>query len=208
MLSLILVCDPVLGDNGKMYVPRELLEIYKLEIINLADVITPNQYEVELLTNIAIKDEGDIWKAIHVFHQMGVDIVVISSTDLKPQANFSTGLEHDQLKAFISKRNGPRYVLNIPKLGLNNMGFTGTGDLFAALFLAHSYQIDGNHLNNALERTVATLQAVIQRTLNGMPEAVKNGSRSPTALERELKIIQSKGDIENPKIILKSVEIK
>jgi len=41
------VCDPVLGDDGKMYVPEALKEIYKKEILPLADVITPNQYELE-----------------------------------------------------------------------------------------------------------------------------------------------------------------
>ena len=41
------VCDPVMGDNGKMYVPAELLPIYREEIVALADIITPNQYEAE-----------------------------------------------------------------------------------------------------------------------------------------------------------------
>lgn len=41
------VCDPVMGDNGQMYVPEELLEIYRDKLIPLADVITPNQFEVE-----------------------------------------------------------------------------------------------------------------------------------------------------------------
>jgi pyridoxine kinase len=36
-----------MGDNGKMYVPEELLEIYKNTILPLADIITPNQFEVE-----------------------------------------------------------------------------------------------------------------------------------------------------------------
>lgn len=194
----MIVCDPVLGDNGRMYVPQELLEIYKQEIIKYANVITPNQYEVELLTNITIKQESDVWEAIRIFHEMGVDIVVISSSDCK--STESPGVE--QLKAFISKRNGPRYVLDIPKLGSKNMSFTGTGDLFAALFLAHSHQMDGDRLNVALERTVATLQSVIQTTIRSMPEDVKNGARSPTAFELELKIVQSKSDIENPKVLL------
>lgn len=43
----ILVCDPVMGDNGKMYVPEALKEIYKEEIIPLADIVTPNQFELE-----------------------------------------------------------------------------------------------------------------------------------------------------------------
>ena len=41
------VCDPVMGDNGSLYVPKELLHIYKDKLIPLADVITPNQFEVE-----------------------------------------------------------------------------------------------------------------------------------------------------------------
>lgn len=42
-----LVCDPVMGDNKKMYVPVEILDIYKNEIIHLTDIITPNEYELE-----------------------------------------------------------------------------------------------------------------------------------------------------------------
>lgn len=47
LLSLVLVCDPVMGDNGEMYVPKELKEIYKKEIVPLADILTPNQFELE-----------------------------------------------------------------------------------------------------------------------------------------------------------------
>ena len=41
------VCDPVMGDNGEMYVPKELLEVYRDNIVPLADIITPNQFEAE-----------------------------------------------------------------------------------------------------------------------------------------------------------------
>lgn len=41
------VCDPVMGDNNKMYVPEELLPVYQEEIVPLADIITPNQFEAE-----------------------------------------------------------------------------------------------------------------------------------------------------------------
>ena len=36
-----------MGDNGKMYVPQELLPVYREEIMPLADIITPNQFEAE-----------------------------------------------------------------------------------------------------------------------------------------------------------------
>ncbi|VDP33279.1 unnamed protein product [Echinostoma caproni] len=38
-------CDPVLGDSGELYVPAELIPIYKEKLLPLADVILPNQFE-------------------------------------------------------------------------------------------------------------------------------------------------------------------
>ena len=46
------ICDPVLGDLGRFYVPKELVDIYKQNVLPLADVITPNQFEIEQLTGI------------------------------------------------------------------------------------------------------------------------------------------------------------
>lgn len=37
-----------MGDDKKMYVPKEILDIYKNDIIHLADILTPNEYELEL----------------------------------------------------------------------------------------------------------------------------------------------------------------
>lgn len=41
------VCDPVLGDNGKLYTPKEFVAIYRTDIIPHATILTPNQTEVE-----------------------------------------------------------------------------------------------------------------------------------------------------------------
>lgn len=71
-----------MGDNGELYVPKELLPIYRDEIISLADILTPNQYEAELLTGIKIKSINDAWKAIEEFHVKGIKTVAISSTNL------------------------------------------------------------------------------------------------------------------------------
>ena len=40
--NLVYVCDPVLGDNGRLYVPAELTTIYREEIVPLATLLTPN----------------------------------------------------------------------------------------------------------------------------------------------------------------------
>lgn len=34
-------------DNGKMYVPETLKEIYREEIVPLADIVVPNHFELE-----------------------------------------------------------------------------------------------------------------------------------------------------------------
>jgi hypothetical protein len=41
------VCDPVLGDDGVFYVPRELVAVFKEEVIPLSTLLTPNQFECE-----------------------------------------------------------------------------------------------------------------------------------------------------------------
>jgi len=63
--------------EGKMYVPKELLPIYKEEVIPIADVLTPNQFEAQLLTGMIklicfvsfVKDDQSIIYSIIAFNQ-------------------------------------------------------------------------------------------------------------------------------------------
>jgi pyridoxine kinase len=81
--NLTYVCDPVMGDFGPgMYVDESLLPIYRDVIVPLADVCVPNQFEAELITGMKIKDEGDAFEAMDYFHGLGVETVILSSTEL------------------------------------------------------------------------------------------------------------------------------
>lgn len=87
-----------MGDNGQMYVPKSLLPIYRDEIIPLADICTPNQYEMELLTGrVNIKTKEETLESLNWFHERGVRTVALSSTSLGTP---------DQLLAFVSQRKG------------------------------------------------------------------------------------------------------
>jgi pyridoxine kinase len=44
--SFFWVLDPVMGDNGKLYVADDILPAYK-SLVHDADLILPNQYEAE-----------------------------------------------------------------------------------------------------------------------------------------------------------------
>lgn len=188
--NMVYVCDPVMGDNGKMYVPESLLPIYRDTIIPLADIITPNQYELELLTGKQIKNVDDAWAAIDSFHDKGCKHVVVSSSELG---------DEKKLVAFASSIKGgkkTKVIVDIPKL---NSNFTGTGDLFAALFLAWMHKTD-NNLTKSLENTIGTLQAVLKKTLSHALELSKGSSPRPEHLE--LRLVQSKNDIENPEPVV------
>jgi pyridoxine kinase len=44
--SFFWILDPVMGDNGKLYVAEEVVPVYK-SLIRDADLIMPNQFEAE-----------------------------------------------------------------------------------------------------------------------------------------------------------------
>ncbi|XP_047533513.1 pyridoxal kinase [Vanessa atalanta] len=190
--NLIYVCDPVMGDNGKMYVPEAILPVYRDIVIPLADIITPNQFEAELITGLEMKDLTGALKVIDALHSIGAKTVVLSSTILGDENNMIA----------IASNKESCYQIEIPKI---NATFTGTGDLFAALFLAWSHKTN-NNLKLTLEKTIATLQHVVKDTYEKARALQPTGNISPALLE--LKLIQNKATIEDPKIIINSKEIR
>ncbi|RZC37607.1 pyridoxal kinase [Asbolus verrucosus] len=184
--NLIYVCDPVMGDNGKMYVPENLLPVYKDIILPLANIITPNQFELELLTEIKIDNIDAAWKAINLLHKRGCQTVVVSSTEFG----------NAQHLLALAKNTTYKMIIKIPKLPAV---FTGTGDLFTSLLLAWMHKTD-NQLKESLEKTVSTLQAVLKRTL-------QHAGGEKSARTMELKLIQSKTDIEKPTIVVSAESV-
>jgi pyridoxine kinase len=180
------VCDPVMGDSGHMYVPQELLPFYRDNLMGLADVVTPNQFEAEILTGVSIRTEADTVLAMDTLHERGIPIVVVSSTDLGNE---------DYLVAIASRDHGQgqakeRFRFEIPRFEAT---FVGTGDLFAALLMAW-LTITGKNLRLSCEKTISTMESVLKRTY----ESAKHSKGGLSVASLELKLIQSKKDIENP----------
>ncbi|VDD77808.1 unnamed protein product [Mesocestoides corti] len=139
-------CDPVLGDNGHIYVPKELIPIYVDSILPLADVLMPNQFEAELLTGCKITDEKSAISCMDLLHSThNIPTIILSSTELP----FFDDQGHQMLATYLSYR--PDLAVNhiwgnanshetlriratFPKLGAT---FFGTGDLFSCLILAY-----------------------------------------------------------------------
>ncbi|XP_069745225.1 pyridoxal kinase-like isoform X1 [Narcine bancroftii] len=239
--KLVYVCDPVMGDkrngDGYMYVPEILLPVYKEKVVPLADIITPNQYEAEILAGRKMNTEQEAVEVMDVLHEMGPDTVVITSSDLPSRlgSNYLVTLgsqrkgavcvefahspcDHMDLPGCPSFLPPPRTCglkvtaagsqvterirMEIPKV---DAVFVGTGDLFAAMLLAWTHQ-HPNNLKIACEKTVSALQHIVTRTIANA-KAMAGPDKVPSAGQLELRVIQSKHQIENPEIIIHATTI-
>ncbi|XP_037686814.1 pyridoxal kinase isoform X2 [Choloepus didactylus] len=203
--KLVYVCDPVMGDKwdgeGSMYVPEDLLPVYKEKVVPVADIITPNQFEAEILTGRKIRTQEEALEVMDTLHAMGPDTVVITSSDL-PSMRGS-----DYLIALGSQRtwkpDGSTVTERI-RMEIRRVDavFVGTGDLFAAMLLAWTHKHPDN-LKVACEKTVSAMHHVLQRTIRCAQAQAGNGQK-PSPAQLELRMIQSKRDIEDPKIVIQA----
>ncbi|CAH0473543.1 unnamed protein product [Peronospora belbahrii] len=186
---LVFVCDPVMGDLGKLYVPLELVDLYRSKVLPICDVLTPNQYECEMLAKIKLRTVQDAMCACKRLHVLGPKVVVISSFQEVPEGESPKELVVIGSKVRTSRANGQdlcceQYEVRFPWI---ESYYTGTGDLFAALLLAWLYRFPDD-FKRALENVVSTIQDVLCITL-------KLGGKNC-----DLKLIQSRDVIINPTV--------
>jgi pyridoxine kinase len=201
--QLRFVCDPVLGDKGKFYVPEELVRLYREKVIPLADVLTPNQFEVEQLTGIVIRSIDDAKRACHQLHQMGPSLVIITSMELDTNevsnnmTIMASQIQQSPINNNVAVPQELAWRIDCPILSGH---FTGTGDLCAALFLAHTAKLldsspNVNKIPDAMEKVINTMYAILKRTSDGSGETVKS---------RELKLVQNRDLILDPPKMFKA----
>ena len=189
--NLRYVCDPVMGDDGKLYVPAALAEIYTRDVLPRVYMMTPNEFEVELLLDLergSIHCLEDAVTAANSLHALGPEVVVIIILD--------ACASEDEVAMLLSHRgSGPKWLLVLPRI--HGGPFTGTGDLTAAMLLAWTQRHE-REFPLALEKTGVVLQEVLRATVDpatGNTERLfSDGRRVPP----ELRLVQSKRVIEDP----------
>ncbi|XP_034672930.1 pyridoxal kinase isoform X4 [Vitis riparia] len=210
--KLTYVCDPVMGDDGKLYVPTELVAIYREKVVPVASMLTPNQFEAELLTGFRscmlqearhvmscgrIVAEKDGREACNILHASGPSKVVITSINM--EGNLLLIGSHQKEKG----HSPDQFKIVMPKIPAY---FTGTGDLMTALLLGWSNVMLLNsikypdNLDKAAELAVSSLQALLQRTL---ADYVKAGF-APQSSSLEIRLVQSQDDIRHPEVKYKA----
>ncbi|GAM22005.1 hypothetical protein SAMD00019534_051800, partial [Acytostelium subglobosum LB1] len=189
--NLTYVCDPVLGDNNKLYVPEDLVDIYRDEVIQHADYLFPNQTEAELLTGIKINTEADAIMAIDKLHEKGIANVIITSC-MVDDCN-------DEIVVIGGAKGQRKFRLSVPRI---DGYFTGTGDIFSALLLGWSTR-EPNNLALACERSVSTLYNIIKKT----HETKQQIPTSKQGEYYEIRLVQSRHFIGSTDVLFKSHNI-
>lgn len=59
----VYLCDPVIGDSGGLYVPLPVAEAMRDRLMPLADIATPNRFELEWLAGMTVSDAASLLTA-------------------------------------------------------------------------------------------------------------------------------------------------
>jgi pyridoxine kinase len=123
-------CDPVMGDDGRIYVQPAIPAFFAGEAMSRADILTPNQFELGLLSGKPCDSAADCTNA-------AVDMRARLRAS-GPRIVLVTSLRADQTPAgaldMLLCCDAGNYRLRSPLLPRK---FSGAGDTLAALFLFH-----------------------------------------------------------------------
>lgn len=131
------LCDPVLGDSeGGIYVAPELVGFYRRAMAE-ADIVTPNRFELEVLTGQPVRNEAEALAALDLILALGPRMALCTGLEVAngeiatiisiSDSAFAAG----RGAAFAGGRNAA-FAAGTPKL---DHAPKGAGDLLAALLL-------------------------------------------------------------------------
>lgn len=182
----IYCCDPVMGDVGRgMFVRPGIPEFMRDRVVPVADVITPNHFELDFLAGVeATPRLGDVLDAVERVRTNGprnvlVTSVVTEDTENTKDSENTENTEDSETLSLVAVDDEGAWAVTTPHLPIAP---NGGGDVTAAIYLAHL--LDTGSTATALGRTANTLFAILARTLDSG--------------RRELELVASQEDIAHP----------
>ncbi|HEY1134001.1 MAG TPA: pyridoxal kinase PdxY [Nocardioides sp.] len=146
-------CDPVMGDVGRgMFVRPGIPEFLRDTVVPAADVITPNHFELDFLTDRTTRTEAEVLAAVDAVRDRGPRDVLVTSviTDETPAGTLEV----------LAVSDDGAWAVRTPQLPIAP---NGCGDLTSALYLAHLLTTRSPQL--ALERTTSSVFSVLEATI-------------------------------------------
>lgn len=180
--KLVYCCDPVLGDRDRgLFVHADIPPLVRDLLCPLADIITPNHFEFEYLCGAKATTIDRMIEAARALLARGPSTVVVTSAEL-------TDTPAGEIETLAIERS-KAWRVRTPKLPISP---SGTGDLFAALFV--SARVLGSDTPDALAHAASAIFAVLERTAARGTE--------------EMRIVESAGLLAHPKRRFDAVAVR
>ena len=144
--SALYVCDPVIGDLGGLYVAQDTAAAIRDDLFAIADIATPNRYELSWLAGEACETTDDIMRAASSAPPARMLVTSFPASGPDMIGNLWIG-DGDPLVAEHPRVDSPP---------------NGLGDLTAALLLARLMAGQGGR--EALRSTTASVFEVLAKT--------------------------------------------
>jgi pyridoxine kinase len=174
-------CDPVIGDVGRgIFVRPGIPEFMKAKAVPAADIITPNQFELDYLSGRPSTTPAQARDALKAVHDLGPRAILVTSLH-------TTETPDDSIDLLASDGSGC-FRLRTPKLPLS---VNGAGDAIAALFFAH--YLGEENIGMALSRAASSIFGILSKTAE--------------AGSREIQLIAAQEEIVHPSQMFEAEEI-
>lgn len=167
-------CDPVMGNaKSGCFVSDEIPPLLRDKVVPVADIITPNQFELGYLTDSEVGTLEQTLAAVKRAQEIGPKTVLVTSVQ-RPE----TGDDEIEMLAVDGER---AFLVTTPKLPFKR---NGSGDVTASLFTGH--YVETHDAKEALKRTASSVFDLLQNTYE--------------ADSQELLLIESQDVFANPQL--------
>lgn len=170
----VYACDPVMGNaKSGCHVADDIPPLLRDRVVPVADIITPNQFELGFLTGMEASDLESTLAAVDAARDLGPQTVLVTSVERpdRPEGTIE----------MLAVNDTGAWLVQTPHLPFKR---NGSGDVTAALFTGH-YVSTGDAADT------------LARTASSVFDLVENTYRADT---RELQLIESQDTYANPRM--------
>ncbi|WP_454172934.1 pyridoxal kinase PdxY [Microbacterium maritypicum] len=172
--NAVYACDPVMGNaKSGCFVAPAIPVLLRERVVPVADIITPNQFELGFLTDTEPDTLESTLASVDLARAMGPRTVLVTSVE-RPDR------EEGTIEMLAADDEGA-WVVQTPHLP---MKANGSGDVTAALFTAH--YVETGSAKIALERTASSVYDLLKATLDSG--------------ERELQLVEAQEFYAHPRM--------
>lgn len=165
------LCDPVMGDQGGLYIPEATAQAIRNHLLPIADIATPNRFELEWLVGQILSDTTS---TIEAARKLKIARVLVTSAHSMMAEGIGNLLVADRKCLLAEHRR-----LDRPP--------SGTGDLLSAVYLARL--MAGEAEEKALEKATASVFEVLSRSTRDDAEELEL-QREAASLHTPMAMVQ------------------